>query len=197
MLLKDVMLEKTFESPLDCMEIKPVNPKGNQSWIFTGRTDAEAETPLLWLPDAKNWLIWKVKNWLLASFLMLGKIEGRRRREWQDEMVGWHHWLSGVNSGSWWWTGRPSVLRSMESQRVGHDWAAEIKWTPRRSCIIHLSWAAHIYEAWRCAQLIFTPVVLTGTRCEQRRSRFLLSLLDRMIKEIGYFYEKIKEVTWK
>ena len=66
-----VVLEKTVESPLDSKEIQPVHPKGNQSWIFIGRTDAEAETPILWPPDAKNWLIWKD--------LMLGKIEGGRR----------------------------------------------------------------------------------------------------------------------
>ena len=65
-----VVLEKTLESPLDCKDIQPVHPKGNQSWIFIGRTDAEAETPIIWLPDAKNWLIWK----------MLGKTEGRKRR---------------------------------------------------------------------------------------------------------------------
>ena len=67
-----VVLEKTLESPLDCKEIQPIHPKGNQSWMFIGRTDAEAETPILWPPDAKNWLIGKT--------LMLGKIEGRRRR---------------------------------------------------------------------------------------------------------------------
>jgi len=63
---------ETLESPLNCKEIQPVNPKGNQTWIFIGRTDAEAETPILWRPDAKNWLTGKT--------LMLGKIEGRRRR---------------------------------------------------------------------------------------------------------------------
>ena len=67
-----VVLEKTFESPLDCREIKPVHPEGNLSWIFIERTDAEAETPILWPPDVKNWLIGKT--------LMLGKIEGWRRR---------------------------------------------------------------------------------------------------------------------
>ena len=66
-----VVLEKTLDSPLDYKEIQPVNPKGNQSWIFIGRTDAEAETPILWPPDAKNWL---------EKTLMVGKIEGRRRR---------------------------------------------------------------------------------------------------------------------
>ena len=69
--------------PLDCKEIQPVNPKGNQSWIFIRRTDAEAETPILWPPDVKNWLIWKD--------LMLGKIEGRQRRWWQRM-----RWLDGI-----------------------------------------------------------------------------------------------------
>ena len=70
-----VVLEKTLESPLDCKGIKSVHPKGNQSWIFIGRTDAEAETPVLWPPDVKNWLIGKDPD--------AGKIEGRRRRGWQ------------------------------------------------------------------------------------------------------------------
>ena len=72
MLLLNSSLEKTLESPLHCKEFKPVHPKGNQSWIFIGSTDAEAEVPLLWPPDAKNWLIWKCPD--------MGKIEGRRRR---------------------------------------------------------------------------------------------------------------------
>ena len=70
------MLEKTLESPLDCEEIQPVHPKGNQPWIFTGRTDAEAEAPILWPSDAKSQLTEK-------KTLMLGKIEGKRRRGWQ------------------------------------------------------------------------------------------------------------------
>ena len=70
-----MVLEKTLENPLDRKEIKPVHSKGNQSWIFIGKTDAKAETPILWPPDGKNWLIGKT--------LMLGKIEGRRRRGWQ------------------------------------------------------------------------------------------------------------------
>ena len=83
MLFNCVMLEKTFESPLYCNEIQPVHPKGNQSWIFIGRTIAESETPILWPPDAKYWLLWKT--------LMLGKIEGRRRRGWQRM-----RWLDGI-----------------------------------------------------------------------------------------------------
>ena len=81
-----MVLEKTLESPLDRKEIQPVNPKGNQSWMFIGRTDAEAEAPILWPPDAKNSLD------SLEKTLMLGKIEGRRRRGCiEDKMVGWHH----------------------------------------------------------------------------------------------------------
>ena len=79
-----VVLEKALESPLDCKEIQPVNPKGNQSWIFTGRTDAEAETPTLWPFDVKNWLIDAGKDWGLEKKGMT-----------EDEMVGWHHWFNG------------------------------------------------------------------------------------------------------
>ena len=82
-----VVLEKTLESPLDCKEIQPVNPKGNQSWMFIGRTDAEAEAPVLWPPDAKNWLSGKDpdagKDWRQEEKGMT-----------EDEMVGWHHWLN-------------------------------------------------------------------------------------------------------
>ena len=83
-----MVLEKSLESPLDSKEIQPVNPEGNQSWIFIGRTDDEAEVPIFWPPYAKNWLIWKDpdtgKNW-------------RQEEKWttEDEMVGWHHRLYG------------------------------------------------------------------------------------------------------
>ena len=83
-----VVLEKTLESPLDSKEIQPVPPKGNQSWIFIGRTDAEAETPILWLPDAKNQLIWKDPD--------AGKDWGQEEKGMtEDEMVGSHHQLNG------------------------------------------------------------------------------------------------------
>ena len=83
-----VVLEKTLESPLDCEEIKPVNTEGNQCWIFTGRTDAEAETPILWLPDVKNWLLGKDHD--------VGK-DWRQEEKGltKEEMVGCHHWLDG------------------------------------------------------------------------------------------------------
>ena len=82
-----VVLEKTLESPLDCKEIKPVHPEGNQSWIFIGRTDAEAETTILWSPDVKNWLIGKDPD--------AGKDWRQEKGMTEDEMVGWHHWLDG------------------------------------------------------------------------------------------------------
>ena len=88
---QNAVLQKTLESLLNGKEIKPVNPKGNQSWIFIGRTDAEAEIPILQSPDAMNWLIWKDpdagKDW---------RHEGKGMTK--DEMVGWHHWLDGDES---------------------------------------------------------------------------------------------------
>ena len=82
-----VVLQKTLENPLDCKEIQPIHPKWNQSWIFIGRTDAEVETPILWPPDAKNWLTGKNpdagKHWRQEKGMTWG------------EMVGWHHWLNG------------------------------------------------------------------------------------------------------
>ena len=85
-----VVLEKTPESPLACKEIQPVHPKGNQSWIFTGRTDAEAETPILCPPDAKNWLPGKDPD--------AGKDKREKKRATEDEMIGWHHRLNGYES---------------------------------------------------------------------------------------------------
>ena len=95
-----MMLEETLKSPLDCKEIQPVHSKGNQSWIFIGRTDAEAETPILWPSDVKSWLIWKDPD--------AGK-DWRQEEKWmtEDEMVGWQHrhnghefeWTPGVGDG--------------------------------------------------------------------------------------------------
>ena len=122
-----VMLEKTPESPLDCKEIQPVHPKGDQSWVFFVRTDAEAETPILWPPDAKADSFEKT--------MMLGKIEGRRRGRQRMR------WLDGItdsmdmslSNGSWWWTGKPDVLQSMGLQKARHDWALELNWNSTSS----------------------------------------------------------------
>ena len=83
-----MVLEKTLESPLDCKEIQPVHPKGDQSWVFSGRTDAEAETPILWPPHAKSGLIGKDSD--------SGRDCGQEEKETtEDEMAGWHHGLNG------------------------------------------------------------------------------------------------------
>ena len=100
-----VVSEKTLESPLDRKEIKPVNPKGVQSWIFIGRTDTEPESPILWLPDAKSWLIGKDPDTRTDW--------GQEKGETENKMVGWHHWLNGhgfVWTPGVWWTGGPGVL---------------------------------------------------------------------------------------
>ena len=123
-----VVLEKTLESSLDYKEIQPVHPKGDQSWVFIGRTDVEkAETPIL------GHLMWRTDS--VEKTLMLGNIEGRRRRTDEGrEQDGWRAsptqwtWV-WVNSGSWWWTGRPDMLWSMGSQRVGHNWVTELNST--------------------------------------------------------------------
>ena len=88
-----VVLGKTLQSPLDCKEIQPVHPKGDLSWVFLGRTDVEAETPILWPHDAKSWLIWKDPD--------AGKDWGQEKETTEDEMVGWCHWHNGHGFG---WT---------------------------------------------------------------------------------------------
>ena len=113
-----------LESPLDCKEIQSVHSKGDQPWDFFGRTDAKAETPVLWPPHVKNWL--SGKDWCWAGLGAGGEGDDRGWDGWMASPTGWT-WV-WVNSGSWWWTERPGVLRFMGSQRVGHDWATELNW---------------------------------------------------------------------
>ena len=117
-----VLLEKILETPLDCKEIKTVNPKGNQSWIFIGRTNAEAESPVLWPPDEKSWLIGKDpdagKDWRQEE-------KGMTEDEvvWMASVTQWT--LVWPNFGRWYRTGKPGVLQSMGWQIVGYDRAIE------------------------------------------------------------------------
>ena len=116
---------RILESPLDSKEIQPIHPEGGQFWVFIGRTDAEAETPILWPPHAKSWLIGKDLD------------AGRDWGQEEEGTTGWDGWMASltrwtwvwVNSGSWWWTGRPGMLRFMGSQRVRHNWVTELNWT--------------------------------------------------------------------
>ena len=122
-----VVWEKTLESPLDSKKIQPVHPKGDQTWVFNGRTDAEVETPILWPPDWCKELTHLKRPWCWE----------RLRAEGEGDNRGWDGWMASltlwtrvwVNSRSWWWTGRPGVLWFMGSQRVRHNWATELNWT--------------------------------------------------------------------
>ena len=120
-----VVLEKTLESPLDCKEIQPVHPKGNQSWVFNGRTDAEAETNILatWCEELTH----LKRPWCWERLKVGGEGDGRRWNGWMASSTQWT-WV-WVNSVSSWWTGKPEVLQSMELQRVRHNWATELNWT--------------------------------------------------------------------
>ena len=115
-----MVLEKTLESPLDCKEIQPVYPKGNQSWIFIGRTDVEAETPVL------GHLMQRTDS--LEKTLMLGKIEDRRRKGRQRLLDRITYSMDMSLSKHWWWTGKPGVQQFMGLQKVGHDWETELNW---------------------------------------------------------------------
>ena len=116
-----VVLEKTLESTLDCKEIQPVHLKGDQSWVFIGKTD---ETPVLKPPDAKSWLNWR--PWCWERLRAGGKGDDRGWDGWMASPTRWT-WV-WVDSGSWWWTGRPDMLWFMGSQRVRRDWATELNW---------------------------------------------------------------------
>ena len=144
-----VVLEKILESPLDCKEIQLVHPKGDESWVFIGRTDAEAETPVLWPPRVKSWLIGKDPD---------------AGRDWgaggEGDDRGWNGWMASptqwawvwVNSGSWWWTGRPGVLWFMGSQRVGQDWVTELNWTDtvRQGDVIRIKAVTVLHSSFFC-----------------------------------------------
>ena len=118
-----VVLEKTLSSPLDCKEIQSVHPKGDQSWVFIARTDAEAETSILWPPHTKTWK----RLWCWEGLRAGGEGDDRGWDGWMASLTRWT-WV-WVNSGSWWWTGRPGVLWFMGLQRVRHEWVTELNWT--------------------------------------------------------------------
>ena len=128
-----VVLEKTLESPLDCKEIQPVHSKGDQPWMFFGRNDANAETPVLWPPHVKSWLIGKDSD--------AGRNCGQEEKGMTEkEMAGWHHrldeyefaWTLGDGDRHPGLRERPGMLRFIGSQRIRHDWATELNWLKSR-----------------------------------------------------------------
>ena len=145
-----MVLEKTLKSPLYCKEIQPVHPKGEQCWVFIGRTDVEAETPVLWPPDAQSWLI--------------GKDPGAGKDWGQEEKGsrGWGGWMASltqwtwvcVNSGRWWWTGRPGVLWFMgsPSQTRLSDWT-------------ELNWSIFYFCTFLCVSLSFFSLYICVCVC--------------------------------
>ena len=141
------MLEKT---PLNCKEIQPVYSEGDQPWDFFGRNDAKAETPVLWPPHAKSWLIGK-RLWCWEGLGAGGEGDNRGWDGWMASLTWWT-WV-WVNSRSWWRTGKPGVLQFMGSQRVGHDWVTELKiswiWSLYREILVISPLQSHYLNRWR------------------------------------------------
>ena len=140
-----VVLEKTLESSLDCKEIKPVNRKGNQTWIFIGRTDAEAETAILWPPNTKNWLIGKYsdagKDW-----------RQEEKGTTKDEMVGWHHWLDGheFEQALWVGDGQGSLACCSPWSHKELDTTEWLNWTEYMNAFPHQkTWSMCVKSLWQ------------------------------------------------
>ena len=140
-----VVLENTLESPLDCKEIQTAHPKGVQSWLFIGRTDVEAETPILWPPDVKDWLIWRNPD--------AGKDWGQEEKEMTEcEMFGWHRWLNGMGLCGLW----ELVMDREVWHSVVHDVAKRTRlnyWTEQKK-----KWK--VIQQWNCVQNIFIVKLL-------------------------------------
>ena len=127
----NVVLEKTLESPLDCKEMQPVHPKGNQSWTFIRRTDVKAEPPILWPPDTWCEELTHLKRpWCWERLRVGGEGDDRGWDGWMASPTQWT-WV-WATSESWWWTGKPGVLQFMGSLRFRHDWGTELNWTSSR-----------------------------------------------------------------
>ena len=128
-----VVLEMTLENPLDSKEIQPVHPKGDRSWVFIGRTDVEAETPILWPPDVKSWLIWKDPD--------AGKDWGQEEKgTTEDEMVGWHHRHNGHGFG---WTpgvgdGQGGLACCISWGPKESDMTEQLNWTELNTCLDYI-----------------------------------------------------------
>ena len=154
------MLEKTLESPLDCEEIQPVHPKGNQSWIFSGRTDVDSEnsnTLAIWCEELTH----LKRPWCWERLKVGGEGDHRGWDGWVTSPTQWT-WV-WVNSGSWRWTGRPGVLQSMGSQRVGDDWETELNWIEKNlQPGLYLSWCVSPFPTIQGLHRVGIQQVLVG-----------------------------------
>ena len=151
-----VVLDKTLESPLDCKEIQPVHSKGDQSWVFIGRNDAKAETPNTLATWCEK-LTHLKRLWCWEGLGAGGEGDDRGWDGWMASLTRWT-WV-WVNSRSWWWTGRPGVLRFMGSQRVRHDWATELNWAQNQQCLCYfyvslLVSGCSFYSSWFTSHIL-------------------------------------------
>ena len=168
-----VVLEKTLESPLDCKEIQPGHPKWDQSWVFIGKTDVQAETQILWPPDVKSWLIWTDPN--------AGKHWGQENKgTTEGEMAGWHHQLNGHGFG---WTlgvsdgqgGLTCYVQFMVSQRVRHNWAPDLNWTELFVRGIGLM-TSHVFLVGELVSVILVVLPVVQVPGQERRLPEIMQL---------------------
>ena len=176
------ILKKTEHQRIDAFELwcwrrplrAPWTARGpNQSWIFIGRTNAEAETPILWPPDGKNWLMWK-RHWCWDRLKVFLKERG------EGDYRGWDGWMASPtqwtwvwsSSGSWWWTGKPGVLQSMGSQRVGHNWVTKLN-----CCFIIQKWYYQL-GIWRRIPLSLISVMPNAYLSSGQENQGCLLLLQ-------------------
>ena len=167
-----VVLQKTLESPLGCKEIQPVHPRGNQSWIFIGRTDVEAETPVLWALDAKSWLIWKDPD--------AGKDRWEEKGMTEDEMVGWHHRLNGHGLG---WT--PGVGDGQGGLLCCGSWGCKESDMTER-----VNWSERLYGGdtnWTLILTVTNYWCLTKSRPGASIFKALAHLILKTTLQGGYF----------
>ena len=166
-----VVLEKTLESPLDCKDIQPVHSKGDQSWVFFGRTDAEAEAPILWPPDAKSWLIGKDPD--------AGRDWGQEEKGMtEDEMAGWHHWLDGPEFE---WT--PGVDDGQAGLACCDSWGHKESDTTERLNWTELNWQREIL--YKCLKLflLHTEVKIKIIESLGRRLKKVLGTKSKLFRE--------------
>ena len=173
-----VVLEKTPESPLDCKEIQPVHPKGDQSWVFIGGTDAEAETLILWPPDAESWFIWKDPN--------AGKDWGQEEKGMtEDEMIGWHHWHSGHGFGCTQGVGDGqgglAYCRSWSCKKL--DMTEQLNWT-LSTCTILI----RVYNYFIAQIFSFVPCVSSPSSYEYRSGLPTIDISENNMGEFAWEY---------